>query len=103
MHPMDRRLTDLSDRELLGTLATSLARERSATAAVLVCLGEVDARKLYLGEGFPSMYVASNIDSCLLSILDRTGKIADPRRQFGLQIGIEAIHKMHCLLESVGS
>lgn len=49
-------LTHLSDAVLLHDLSTLVARERTATAAVLAHIAEVDARRLYLPAGFPSMF-----------------------------------------------
>ena len=49
-------LTHLSDGSLLRDLAALVARDRSITAAILAHLAEVDARKLYLPAGYPSMY-----------------------------------------------
>src|SRR5439155_10587533 len=46
----------LSDPVLLRDLATHLTQERGATAEVLADLAEVDARKLYVPAGHPSMY-----------------------------------------------
>jgi hypothetical protein len=49
-------LEHLADSTLLHDLDTLDARDRGTTAALLAHLGEVDARKLYLPVGFPSMY-----------------------------------------------
>src|SRR5258708_10846483 len=49
-------LSHLSDPELIRSLATLLAQERTATAAVLAHIAEVDARRLYVPAGYPSMY-----------------------------------------------
>ncbi len=49
-------LCHLSDPELIRSLATLLAEERTATAAVLAHIAEVDARRLYVPAGYPSMY-----------------------------------------------
>jgi hypothetical protein len=49
-------LTHLSDASLLSDLHALLARERTAAAAVLAHIAEVDARRLYLPAGFPSMF-----------------------------------------------
>jgi 5-methylcytosine-specific restriction endonuclease McrA len=47
----------LGDRELLDALATAVARERGELAVVLTHIAEVDARRLYLPAGYPSMHV----------------------------------------------
>jgi hypothetical protein len=48
-------LGHLSDAALLRDLSSLVAQERNATAGVLAHVAEVDARKLYLPEGYPSM------------------------------------------------
>ena len=45
-----------SDRDLLIETERAAARERHATAALLALLAEVDTRRLYLGEGFSSLF-----------------------------------------------
>ncbi len=49
-------LSHLSDHTLLRDLASLAAQDRVTTAAMLAHLAEVDARKLYLPAGYPSMY-----------------------------------------------
>jgi len=49
-------IESISDRELLDQLANAVADERNATAAVVVLLAEVDVRRLYLPEGFSSLF-----------------------------------------------
>ena len=49
-------LTDLSDLELLSTVKTLVADERQATAQLIAALAELDARRLYLGEGCSSLF-----------------------------------------------
>jgi len=49
-------LSHLSDDALLRDLAAAVARERTATAEVLAHIAEVDARRLYLPAGYPSMF-----------------------------------------------
>ncbi len=46
----------LSDRELLVEVARAATEERRATAHLLALLIELDARRLYLGEGFSSLF-----------------------------------------------
>jgi 5-methylcytosine-specific restriction endonuclease McrA len=48
--------SQLSDEALLHQLKKSISRDRVNTAALLADLAEVDARKLYLPAGHPSMY-----------------------------------------------
>jgi hypothetical protein len=47
---------NLSDTELITEASRLAARERQATAALIRCLMEVDARRLYLGEGCSSLF-----------------------------------------------
>ena len=49
-------LAILSNPELLEALAKLVARDRHVEAEVLAHLGEVDSRRLYAAEGFPSMF-----------------------------------------------
>lgn len=46
----------LPDRDLLAILAALAAAEREASASVVAHLAEVDRRRLYLGEGFGSLF-----------------------------------------------
>src|SRR5574342_738218 len=55
--PMHRyALGHLSDDALLHGLATLVARDRATTAELLAHVAEVDARKLYVPAGYPSMF-----------------------------------------------
>lgn len=49
-------LNDLSNQQLLDEVRTFAARERTATADLIAALMEMDSRKLYLGEGFSSLF-----------------------------------------------
>src|SRR6476661_6034991 len=49
-------LSHLSDPELIRSLISSVAHERTATAVVLAHIAEVDDRRLYVPAGHPSMY-----------------------------------------------
>ena len=49
-------ITTLSDPELVAEVARRASRERQATADVLRILIEFDRRRLYLGEGYPSLF-----------------------------------------------
>jgi hypothetical protein len=46
----------LSDDELLIEVRRHVSVERQATARLIACLAEFDARRLYLGEGCSSLY-----------------------------------------------
>src|SRR6187431_1441505 len=47
----------LSDLDLLTATVQAAQTEREATARLLALLSEVDSRRLYLGEGYNSMFV----------------------------------------------
>jgi hypothetical protein len=51
-------LSHLADSTLLSGFDALDARDWSTTADLLAYLGEVDARKLYLPAGYPSLYGA---------------------------------------------
>ena len=46
----------LSDRDLLDATARSVDVERRSTADLIALLAELDARRLYLGEGYSSLF-----------------------------------------------
>ena len=46
----------LSDRDLLETTGQLASEERHATADLVAALSELDARRLYLGDGFSSLF-----------------------------------------------
>ncbi len=46
----------MSDRDLLGATARAVRDERRSTADLLALLGELDSRRLYLGEGCSSLF-----------------------------------------------
>ena len=46
----------LSDGQLLADVKRLAADEQQATAALVACLAELDARRLYLGEGCASLF-----------------------------------------------
>ena len=46
----------LSDAELLGQVVHLAREEREATVELVAHLAELDARRLYLGEGFGSLF-----------------------------------------------
>ena len=48
--------THLTDTELLREVARAAAQERSATSHLIALLAEIDARRLYLGEGCSSLF-----------------------------------------------
>ena len=56
MRGMANEHLHLSDRELMTELTNAAGRERGATATLIALLTEVDARRLYLGEGFNSLF-----------------------------------------------
>ncbi|MBI3180522.1 MAG: hypothetical protein HYZ28_00005, partial [Myxococcales bacterium] len=52
----DLCLQKLGDEELLDATRTLVRRSLATTADLLLHIGEVDARKLYLGRAFSSMF-----------------------------------------------
>jgi hypothetical protein len=56
MQKNSRPLADLTDTELLVEIKALAASEREATVRLIASLAELDARRLYLGEGFPSLF-----------------------------------------------
>src|SRR5688500_3476714 len=52
----DSSTSSLSDNQLLASLKSLACAERKVTAELIAALAEVDRRKLYLGEGFPSLF-----------------------------------------------
>ena len=53
---MDPPPTLLTDTQLLARVTILAAHERQATAALIAALAELDARRLYLAEGYPSLF-----------------------------------------------
>ena len=49
-------ITQLSDRELLDATARVAETERRTTTALIALLAELDTRKLYLGQGYSSLF-----------------------------------------------
>ena len=49
-------LAQLSDRDLLASVLAAVTNERAATAKLIALLAELDARRLYLGEGCSSLF-----------------------------------------------
>ena len=49
-------LDHVTDDVLLRNLAELVGRDRIGTATLLAHIGEVDARQLYVGAGYPSMH-----------------------------------------------
>src|SRR6058998_3019613 len=49
-------LASLTNEQLLERIRTLATSEREATATLIAALAELDARRLYLGEGFSSLF-----------------------------------------------
>src|SRR5262245_12002496 len=54
---INTNIAALSDSALLAQTARAATCERQSTVELLVLLAEVDIRKLYLGLGYPSLFV----------------------------------------------
>ncbi|HET7695578.1 MAG TPA: HNH endonuclease signature motif containing protein [Vicinamibacterales bacterium] len=52
----ERSFADLSDSDLIAEARHLAANERTATAALIACLAELDARRLHLGMGYSSLH-----------------------------------------------
>ena len=52
----EQALTSLTDEQLLARVRTMAANERKSTADLIAGLVELDARRLYLGEGYSSLF-----------------------------------------------
>ena len=57
MHRVFTLFADLSDDELLDRVSVLAARERRATAELVAALAELERRKLYLAQGYSSLFV----------------------------------------------
>jgi hypothetical protein len=96
-------LTHLSDAVLLRDLAALVARDCFTTAALLAHIAEVDARRLYVPAGYPSMY-AYCVDELRLSEDGAKRRIQAARaaRQFPVLFTALAEGRLHltavCLL-----
>ena len=53
---IESTIAQLSDRDLLAAVSRAAADERHATVELLRLLGELDERRLYLGEGCSSLF-----------------------------------------------
>jgi hypothetical protein len=78
-------VTHLSNEELLAEIKSLAARERHATAALVASLAELDERRLYLGEGYSSLFTYCT-QALHLSEHAAYGRIEAARaaRRFGL-------------------
>ena len=56
MHEQVRFFASLSDTQLVAEVERLAVTQRSNNAALIASLAELDARKLYLGLGFPSLF-----------------------------------------------
>ncbi len=99
----DYTLVHLRDEVLLRDLAALVARDRVTTATLLAHIAEVDARRLYVPAGYPSMH-AYCVDELRLSEDAAYKRIQAARaaRQFPALLGALADSRLHlagvCLL-----
>ncbi len=49
-------LAKLTDRQIIRKGDLAVRNEHELTMAILDCLGEIDRRSLYLGEGYSSLF-----------------------------------------------
>ena len=57
---MNNLIQSLTDEQLLSRLKSAASRECEATAHLIALLAEMDARKLYLAEGYASLFCLSH-------------------------------------------
>src|SRR3989442_14297610 len=93
--------THLSDAALLRDRNSLVVQERTATAAVVAHIAEVDVRRLYLPAGFPSMFPYS-VEELRLSEDAALKRIQPARvpRQFPALFDALAVARVH--LTAVG-
>jgi hypothetical protein len=82
----------LSDAELLASVKTLAANERNVTALLVAHLAEMDARRLYLGEGCSSLFTYCT------QVLHLSEHAA-----YGRIEAARAARKCPALLEAIGS
>ena len=70
-------VAELSNQELLARVTQLAAREREATAALIAHLAELDARRLYLAEGYSSLFTYF---TRVLHLAEHAAYGRDPRR-----------------------
>ena len=89
-------LSHLADRTLLHDLAALLTRDRDTTASFLAHLAEVDARRLYLPAGYPSMfsYCVHELHLCEQAAFHRI-RAARAARQFPAVFTAVAEGRLH--------
>ena len=56
MHNELRQPSHLTDDQLISEVKVLAVREREASARLIASLAELDARRLYLGEGYSSLF-----------------------------------------------
>src|SRR3954469_9871463 len=81
LHDTPTILAHLSDADLLTTTAQLAERERHTTADLISALMEIDARKLYLGEGCSSLFTYCT------QVLHFSEHAADGRIARALEVG----------------
>jgi len=76
-----RQPTDLTNEQLLSDVKALAGREREATARLIASLAELDARRLYLGEGYSSLFtyctrclVVGQFEPLVVGQFDRSSK-----------------------------
>lgn len=95
------RLSSLTDDELLARIPTLMARERAATAALVAHLAELEARRLYLSQGCPSMF-AYCVEVLHLSECQAYARIEGARVAQRFPIVIEMLRRGDVHLSAIG-
>jgi hypothetical protein len=83
--------TVFTDAELLAEVSRAAAQERTATAHLIALLGELDARRLYLGEGCCSLFTYC---TQVLHLSDAR-VLQDDRLGFGRQSPLHSRYRVH--------
>lgn len=89
-------LNDLSDQQLLAEVRTLAWRERETTANLIASLMEMDARRLYLGEGCSLAIQAFEITN------QQQAEVAARRKPWPTLVGVESLTRsFHVWIEAV--
>jgi hypothetical protein len=84
-------LASLTDEQLLLNVKALAARERESTVQLIASLAELDVRRLYLGEGFPSLFAYCT------QVLHLSEHAA-----YGRIEAVRAVHRFPMVLDAAG-
>jgi 5-methylcytosine-specific restriction endonuclease McrA len=89
---LESSTSSLSDDQLLASVKSLACAERKATAELIAALAEVDRRKLYLGEGFASLF---NYCTQVLHLSEHAA--------YGRIEAVRAVHRFPVVLEHLAA